>query len=387
VAMRRPPRFVLVSLALLLALGAWLPVVHVFFAPGAGARERLAPALLAAQLRLWTEPELRAREAARMRATNSEWDFMGRTFLVWSLAELALREPSSRARHLEVMDRIIDETLAVEREKGVHFFLMGYSRTGAFKVRPPRSLFVDGEIALMLGARRVVAERADYAAAFAERVRILEDRMRKGPILCAESYPDECWIFCNTAALAAMRFSDVLDGTDHRAFFKEWLAVAKAKLVDPTTGLLVSSFSLDGQAKDGPEGSSIWFASHCLRLVDEGFARDQYARAKKELARRALGFAWAREWPASWVGAIDVDSGPVVPIVEASAGSSGTAFVAAASFEDDGYWQGLLASLELAGFPVREGEGLRFAASNQVGDAVLLYSAVLGPLWKKVGAP
>ncbi|HZV02928.1 MAG TPA: hypothetical protein VFF73_39850 [Planctomycetota bacterium] len=375
------------AISLVLALALWLAVLHVFFAPPADVRGDMAPRLLAEQLRFWTDPELRAREVERMRAANNEWDFMGRSFLVWSLAEIALREPATRARNLEVMDRIIDETIAVERERGIHFFLMSYSKESAFRVQPPRSLFLDGEIALMLGARRLVEEKPEYRPPFAERVRVMEERMRKGPVLCAESYPDECWIFCNTAALAAMRFSDVLDGTDHRAFFAEWLAMAKKKLVDPTTGILVSSFTLDGRANDGPEGSSIWFASHCLRLVDEAFARDQYERARRELARSALGFAWAREWPSSWVGAMDVDSGPVVPIVEASAGSSGTAFVAASSFDDRGYYDGLLTSLDFAGFPIHDGERLHLAASNQVGDAVLLYSMVLGPLWRKVGAP
>jgi hypothetical protein len=378
-------RFGLGALSLVLAFGLWLPLLHLFFAPGpADERARL---LLEAQVRLWDDPALRAREVVRMRAANNEWDFMGRTFLVWSLGELALRDPAGRVKDLEIMDRIIEETLAVEREKGLHFFLMRYSRDGPFRVQPARSIFVDGEIALMLGVRRLVEEREDWKAPFAERVRIMEERMRQSPVLCGESYPDECWIFCNTCALAAMRFSDVLDGTDHRAFFKEWVATARARLTDPVTGILFSSFTLEGHPKDGPEGSSIWFASHCLRLVDEGFARDQYARARKELARQALGFSWAREWPVTWVGAMDVDSGPVVPIVEASAGSSGTAFVAASSFDDAGFRDGLLTSLGFAGFPIQDGGGLRYAASNQVGDAVLLYSLVLGPLWRKVGAP
>lgn len=246
---------------------------------------------------------------------------------------------------------------------------------------------MDGEIALMMGVRRLVSEREDWKAPFAERVRVMEARMRQSPVLCAESYPDECWTFCNAAALASMRVSDVLDGTDHRALFKEWVATAKARLTDPATGILVSSFTLEGRTKDGPEGSSIWFASHFLRIVDPAFAGDQYARARKELARGALGFSWAREWPASWQGPMDVDSGPVVPILEASAGSSGTAFVAASSFEDGAFFDGLLASLELAAFPIREGSRLHYAASNQVGDATLLYSLVLGPLWRKIGAP
>ena len=385
--MSRVRRSAIAVVSLILASVIWLPCLHLLFAPGGDDRGPRAGRLLAAQLRLWTDPALREREVERMRVANNEWDFMGRTFLVGSLADLSLRDPSTRARNLEVMDRIIDETLALERANGLHFFLMRYSRAGQFRVQPPRSLFIDGEVALMLGLRRMIADRADWKPLLAERVRVMEERMRKSPILCAESYPDECWIFCNTAALAAMRLSDFLDGTDHRAFFREWLGTARRRICDPATGMLFSSFTFDGRAKDGPEGSSIWFAVHCLRLIDEAFARDQYDRAKKELARRGLGFAWAREWPPNWEGPMDVDSGPVIPLLGASAGSSGTAFVAASSFEDHRFLNGLLTSLDFAAFPVRGREELRYAASNQVGDAVLLYSLVLGPVWKEVGAP
>ncbi len=381
----RPSRPLRALVVLLLASAAWIPLVHVFFKPRAD-RAALAGPILAAQLRLWTDPALRAKEVERMRGANNEWDFMGRTFLVLALAELSLREPATTPRNLEVMDRIIEETIALEKEKGVHFFLLGYSKTSPWKNQPPRSVFLDGEIALMLGARRMIAERADFKAPFAERVRYSEEYMRKGPVLCAESYPDECWTFCNTAALAAMKLSDALDATDHKAFFAEWLASAKKNLIEPKTGLLISSFRVDGGLKDGPEGSSIWFAAHCLRLVDDAFARDQYARAKAELARSACGFAWAREWPPSAAAYRDIDSGVVVPIVEASAGSSGCAFLAASSFDDQELWDGLMTTLDFAAFPVKDGDARRYTASNQVGDAVLVYSMLQGPLWKKAGA-
>jgi len=208
--------------------------------------------------------------------------------------------------------------------------------------------------------------------------------MQAGPVLCAESYPDECWMFCNTVALAAIRASDRLDGGDHSAFFQRWLRTAKAKLVDRRTGLLVSSFALDGRCQDGPEGSSIWLSAHCLQVIDEQFAADQYRRARKELGRQVLGFAYAREWPVSWEGACDVDSGPVIPGLGVSAGSSGLALLGARAFDDGPYFRGLRTSLDFAAFP-RQREGrLRYCAGNQVGDAVLLYAAVLGPAWDKV---
>jgi hypothetical protein len=78
----------------------------------------------------------------------------------------------------------------------------------------------------------------------------------------------------------------------------------------------------------------------------------------------------------------DVDSGAIVPFIDASAGSSGLALLGASAFEDEEYLGGLLRSLELAGFR----EGGRYQASNAVGDAVLLYSLTNGPLWRQVHA-
>ena len=172
-------------------------------------------------------------------------------------------------------------------------------------------------------------------------------------MLSAESYPDECWMFDNLAALAAMRMADFLDGTDHSAFIRRWLAMAREKLTDPQTGILFSSYTVDGQALDGPEGSSIWMVSHFLRLADEDFAKDQYRRARDQLGRQAMGFAWSREWQASWKGAMDVDSGPVVPVLEIIPGASGMAFIGASSFGDDGYLSALGATLDFSAFPSR----------------------------------
>ncbi len=384
----RGRRVLLGGLALLLATALWLPCLHLLFRPALGAcrsEHGVAPrarALAARHLRLWSDPELRRRELARMRRSNAEWDFMGRTFLVLALANLALREPAERPRHLAVIDQIIEETLRLERDEGPLFFLMPYAREGRFRDQPGRSLFLDGEIALMLGARRLVEERAAYQPLLAERVREIAARMGRGPVRCAESYPDECWTFCNAAALAALRLADALDGSDHSALLRDWVASARRSLLDARTGLLISSFRYDGARKDGPEGSSIWMAAHCLQLVDPGFAKDQYGRARRELGRSLLGLGYAREWPVGGVGPVDIDSGPVIPVLEASPGSSGLAVMAAAAFGDDGFLRELLTSLDFAAFPVEERGARRHAASNQVGDAVVLYALVLGPLWQ-----
>ena len=392
------------AVALLLAALVWLPLLHVPFArraaawragpgdgAGAGGASGGVPVrvreLHAAQVAFLHDAARQQQQRGAMRATNAEWDFMGRTFLALSLANLALRDPGARAAHLRDLDAIIDDTLRLEAQHGPEHFLMGYVHRAPFVVQPARSLFVDGEIALMLAARRLVEEKPAYREPLAARVAAMVARLQASPVLSGESYPDECWTFCNTVALAAIRLADTLDGTDHGDLARAWVATARARLLDARTGLLVSSYTFDGTHRDGPEGSSIWMASHMLQLVDPGFAADQYRRARAQLGRRFLGFGYAREWPASWVGPRDVDSGAVVPVLEAGIGSSGLALVGAGAFRDEAFLRELVATLEYAGFPTRDGARARFAAGNQVGDAVLLYALTLGPLWERAQSP
>ena len=239
--------------ALLLATAIWLPVVHLFFQPPAGAMPSkagaispLARSLAARHLQLWENPEARAKEIARMRSTNAEWDFMGRTYLVLALTNMALREPDQSARYLQVVDAIIDETLTLDREKGLYFFLMDYARRGNFEAQPARSTFLDGEIALMLASRQLVEAKPAYVPLLRERIDLLVRYLSQSPSFNGESYPNECWMFCNAIAATAVRISDQVDDRDHSTFLQRWLAATKAKLLDPKTGLLVSSFKLRG---------------------------------------------------------------------------------------------------------------------------------------------
>jgi hypothetical protein len=380
-------------IAFVLALAIWLPCLHIFFRKPLSDFYRengispKAKQLAARHLQLWTEPSLRQAELKKMRSSNAEWDFMGRSFLVWSLVNMGMRDPQLKVQYLPVIDQIIQETVKIEQHDGIFAFLMPYAKDRPYRVKPARSLFIDGEIALMMGARRMLHEEPSYKQPMTDRLNAIEERWRANPIMAAESYPDECWTFDHAVALAAFKVADRLDGTDHSALCEKWIAIAKEKLVHKETGLLVSSFETDGTPLDGPEGSTIWMVVHCLQVVDEPFARDQYQRARKELGRVVLGFGYGAEWPASWQGPRDIDSGMVIPVFEVSAGSSGMAFMAASTFHDWEFLQALNATIDMAAFPSRKNGQLKYCASNQVGDAALLYASVLGPLWERTIKP
>ena len=379
--------------AFCLAFAIWLPCLHLFytkplsnFYQDAGVSPK-ARELGARHLQLWTDPVSRTAELKRMRGSNAEWDFMGRSFLVWSLVNMGLREPQMKPQYLPVIDQIIEETLKIEQQDGIYAFLMPYAKAQPYVVKPARSLFIDGEIALMMGARRMLQEEPAYKQPMMERLNAIAQRWRANPIMASESYPDECWTFDHTVALAAFKVADRLDGTDRSALCQKWIAIAKEKLIHKESGLLVSSFQTDGTPLDGPEGSTIWMVVHCLNVVDETFARDQYQRARKELGRTVLGFGYGTEWPSSWQSPKDIDSGMVIPGFEVGAGSSGTAFIAASTFQDWHFLRALNATLDMAAFPYRKNGQLKYCASNQVGDAAILYASVLGPLWERTVKP
>ncbi len=337
------------------------------------------------------DPAREAAVRAELRGINPEWDLMRRMFVGLSLANEAEAEhdPTRRAALLADLDAVADALVADDDRDGPTFFLLPYGTARPF-VHPdpvtegPRSIFVDGEIALVLAARELVAPRPERRDALAHRIARIEASMNADPSHSGESYPDEAWSFCNTTALAALALFDAAHGTDHRSDADAWLAWAKAHLIDPSTGLLVSSYRLDGTWRDRAEGSTIFQATHNLLLWDEPFARAQWDRAKRALVFDVAGFTLAREWPrASNGGGVDIDSGPIVPLLDASPAASGFAVLGSVAFGDAASERGLLRALGFAAFPTSTPAGLRYAGATPMGDAVLGYALSFGPLWTK----
>ena len=123
-----------------------------------------------------------------------------------------------------------------------------------------------------------------------------------------------------------------------------------------------------------------------LQAIDPGFAREQYELARGSLGQSFFGFGYSREWPRFSLSSVDIDSGMVVPVLGASASASGLALVAAAAFDDDDYYRHLRTSLEFGAFPNRaeEANTATFLMAGAIGDPVIYYSTVVGPLWDKL---
>lgn len=367
------------SLLVLAAMGGGLAL-------GAPRLVQTSPdAWLSGQLDGWSDGQPPA-SLLEMRAMNPEWDFMARTFLVLALADRALvAEPARQQLLLDVMDAAIADTLGELEQHGQGWYLLSYADARPWR-GTGRSLFIDGELAVMTGARRLVRDdrwQAEHKAAVAS---ISENLGSSGPLPIAESYPDEGWTFCHALALVGLRMHEVLDGGDHARERDAFLALARSSLIEPDTGLLVSEFDMQGRVQDGPEGSSIWAVAVALQVLEPELAADQYQRARVELGGTLLGWGYAREWPAGHGGPVDIDSGPLVPGLQASASSSGFALVASRAFGDDVWHRQLVSALGAAETVMAVSPGLAEAADNPVGQAVLLWGLGFGPVWERLGA-
>jgi hypothetical protein len=378
--------------AVIVAGAVWMPNAHRCFPTRTPADDDATTAALVRPF----EKGFSDADAREARRDNPEWDLMGRLYLALLLADRALAKPETREDSLAALDRVIADTEATIAREGQGAFMLPYKDAKPWVAHERRSVFVDGEVLMMQAARALAADEPAPPSAY-ERAAAIERAMRESPTLSGESYPDEAWTFCNTTALAAFAMLDASDANPtsaaarHDELAEAWLSNARAHLIDPRTGLLVTSYTRDGRVLQGPEGSSLFMVVHNLAFVDEAFARDQYERSRAALVKNVLGFSYAEEWPPHDGDAAareDIDSGPVVPVFHASAGASGLAVLGAHAFGDEETSLGLERSLAFVAFPERDGDGrvVRYAAANRLGDAVVTYARSFGPLLAKVSA-
>jgi Linalool dehydratase/isomerase len=375
--------YVRATFAVLLASAIWLPLLPYLHDP-TGDEPRL---LLRATIANIGHHEQWRAESKTLRRGNPEWDLMRRTFTALALAEAAYpgaNDGATAASALGALDKLVDELRADLESAPDAQFLLPYAQDHAF-LGGGRSLFVDGEVALILESRLLLGGRLDLVPLANSRLDQAIRAMSAAPNLSAESYPDEAWTFCNTTALAAIRLHDARTHEEHRDLAERWIAHAKVALVERSTGLLVSRYRMNDVVMEGPEGSSIFMIAHNLALWDPAFARDQYERAKSQLIFHVLGFGLAREWP---VGNRDthqdVDSGPVVPLLDASPGASGLALLGATTFHDESTQKLLMRSLRIAAIPRNTPDGMTYLAAGPMGNAVALRALNIGALWRSI---
>lgn len=208
---------------------------------------------------------------------------------------------------------------------------------------------------------------------------------RTGPF--PESYPGAAWPVDAVVGVAALALHDRLLPPRYPATVARWIAGARGRL-DPATGLLPHQVR---PQRDGPRASSQSVINRFLPEIDAGLARQQYARFRRLFVGTRLGLPVVREYPPGRGGAGDVDSGPLILGVSASAT---VVTIGAARVNGDSAFAGPATGLgEAAGWPVGTGQTKRYAFGLlPIGDAFLAWSAAARPAgsataWPRVVAP
>ncbi|WP_157110675.1 hypothetical protein [Nocardia anaemiae] len=188
-----------------------------------------------------------------------------------------------------------------------------------------------------------------------------------GPFLAA--YPGQAWPVDNVVAVAALRLHDRIVGSRFEPVITRWLTSARTQL-DPITGLLPHRTT---PVREGARGSSQSIIQRFLPEIDREWASQQYSAFRRSFVDTTLGLPGIREYPRGIDGTGDVDSGPLILGISASATS---VTIGAARAHDDRSLAGPLTSLgESLGMPVTFANSKRYALGIlPIGDAFLAWS-------------
>jgi hypothetical protein len=193
-----------------------------------------------------------------------------------------------------------------------------------------------------------------------------------------QSYPGQYWP-CDTvvAASALAAAAVLLDRPDWLATVRTWRAGPLMQAADPVSELLPHRVDQAGQSLEGPRGSSqsviqaFWPAIGLA--LDGRLDAASWQAFRRWFVIREAELVGVREYPIGTSGSGDVDSGPLVLGVSASA--STVAVAAARANGDFTLAEDLSREAELLGLPSNWGGQRRYALGMlPVGDAFLAWA-------------
>jgi hypothetical protein len=220
--------------------------------------------------------------------------------------------------------------------------------------------------------RRFEEDSAALAAAF---------ESSDTPFLTA--YPGRAWPVDSVVGIAALSLHDHLLPPQYESLIARWLEMARERL-DLFTGLLPHEADpITGRGLGTARGSSQSIILRFLLEIDPVWASEQYAAFRRQFVGFLGTVPGIREYPVGIEGAGDVDSGPLVNGLSASATvvTMGTAFL----YNDRELGDAFFHIGESAGMPLYWGDTKRYALGLlPVGDAFLAWSQTALPLVRQV---
>jgi len=206
----------------------------------------------------------------------------------------------------------------------------------------------------------------------------LKNAFEKKGIPFIETYPNAVWPADFIIGIAALRLHDNIFEPKFSDVIAEWLKECEKRL-DTETGLIPHSANPNtGYSAEGARGSSQSLILRFLYVIDEDFAKEQYLIFKKLFVKTLFGLPCVREYPINASGTKDIDSGPVILGIGASATivTLGTA----RTFNDFNLAKSLEQTFETFGLPRRYDSKKKYLFGNlPIGDAFLVWSKVATP--------
>ncbi|MGI4760298.1 MAG: hypothetical protein ACRYF0_06305 [Janthinobacterium lividum] len=313
----------------------------------------------------------------RLTAQNAEWGLFTLSFSTYALANLAAQQPELRAEAARTMRQAVAAALTAPMQQPYHS--LGDDQLAGYPL--PNSVLYLGHLNLMLGCLRQLEPDTPYRSLHDSLSAHLYRQLGAAPAGNLPSYPHRYWVPDNTVALASLALHSSLTGSLYQRAGARWVAQARRRWLDPTTGLLVSMVDTAGQPFEAPRGShlgwSIWF----LARFDSAFARQQYQRYQAVHSTNLGVLRLYREQPGRYdTGAGDVDSGPLI----LGYGIPATAFALAdaVALRDYRNAQRLRRVVSLGSREIREGNELRYGVRlvdlevNPLSEALLLWAEV-----------
>ncbi|GAB3427276.1 hypothetical protein [Flindersiella endophytica] len=238
-------------------------------------------------------------------------------------------------------------------------------------LRPAYGVFYVGwSNRLRGGIVQLAGRNAPEAARFrADCAALASSLAADGPFL--QAYPGQAWPVDTVVAVSGLRLHDRVFGSKtYGSVVDDWVAEARQR-ADPTTRML--PHQVEPQLT-GARATSQSIIQRFLPEIDAGWAGEDYAQYRQWFADTRFGLPVVLEYPRGESGSGDVDSGPLILGVSASAT---VVTIGAARVHGDQKLAGPLTGFgEALGAPIRLGGQKRYAFGVlPIGDAFLAWSA------------
>ncbi len=187
------------------------------------------------------------------------------------------------------------------------------------------------------------------------------------------------WPADQAATLASLYLYDkTRKGSLSKPLIKGWLSFMKRKKMrHEATGLPRSAVSTSLDYADLPRGSGLSWTVLYMSQFAPRQARELYGLYREHFERDVLGFTGFREWPEGLDKGMDVDSGPIVLGVGASA--TGIGVGAARMMADDRVYTGAMRAASTFGLPLTLTGSRVYVTSPLLGDAILFHGTTARP--------